>query len=101
MAYILNKYVIIAKKEHDIFPTYVTPHTLRHTKAMHLLQGGINIVYIRDLLGHTDVKTTEIYAKPDIETKRKALEEVYPEINRIDLPEWNADTNLISWLESL
>lgn len=101
IAYILNKYIQSAQKERDIFPDRVTPHMLRHTKAMHLLQSGINIVYIRDLLGHTDVKTTEIYARLDTEMKRKALEEVYPKINKTDFPEWSADTNLLLWLESL
>lgn len=42
---------------------------------MHLLQSGINLVYIRDLLGHTDISTTEIYAQADEKMKRKALME--------------------------
>ena len=40
----------------------VTPHVIRRTRAMHLLQAGVNLIYIRDLLGHADVSTTEIYA---------------------------------------
>src|SRR3546814_5159033 len=43
--------------------TKISPHTLRHSKAMHLLQAGVNLIYIRDLLGHSDIKTTEIYAR--------------------------------------
>jgi len=50
----------------------VTPHTLRRSRAMHLIQAGVNLIYIRDLLGHADVSTTEIYARADAETKRKA-----------------------------
>ena len=42
---------------------------------MHLLQAGVNLIYIRDLLGHADVSTTEIYARADTEAKRKAIEE--------------------------
>jgi integrase/recombinase XerD len=38
----------------------VTPHTLRRTRAMHLVQAGVNLIYIRDLLGHADVSTTGI-----------------------------------------
>jgi len=56
----------------------ITPHILRHTKAMHLLQSGVNIIYICDILGHIDIKTTEIYAYADTEMKRKALEQAYP-----------------------
>ena len=40
----------------ELIPDTVTPHMLRHSKAMHLLQSGINLVYIRDVLGHTSVK---------------------------------------------
>jgi site-specific recombinase XerD len=101
VAYILDKYIDISKNQKDIFPDNVTPHTLRHTKAMHLLQAGINIIYIRDILGHVDIKTTEIYARMDSEMKRKALENAYPNMNNVDLPEWNTDNDLISWLENL
>jgi integrase/recombinase XerD len=52
----------------------VTPHTLRRSRATHLIQAGVNLIYIRDLLGHADVSTTEIYARADAETKRKAIE---------------------------
>lgn len=44
---------------------------------MHLLQSGVNPIYIRDLLGHSDVSTTEIYARADKTMKRKALLEAY------------------------
>jgi site-specific recombinase XerD len=46
----------------------ITNHSFRHSKAMHLLEAGVNLIYIRDFLGHSSVTTTEIYAKtnPDI-----------------------------------
>jgi site-specific recombinase XerD len=79
----------------------VTPHTLRRTRAMHLIQAGVNLVYIRDLLGHADVSTTEIYARADAETKRKAIENAYEPLTPDVLPDWNLDRSLVGWLDSL
>ena len=44
---------------------------------MHLLQAKVNLIYIRDLLGHADISTTEIYARADADAKRKAIESAY------------------------
>ena len=79
----------------------VTPHTLRRTRAMHLIQAGVNLVYIRDLLGHADVSTTEIYARVDAETKRKAIENAYEPLTPDAMPDWTSDPSLIGWLDSL
>ena len=46
---------------------------------MHLLESGVNYIYIRDFLGHSNIKTTEIYAKISVEQKRKVLSEAYQE----------------------
>jgi site-specific recombinase XerD len=79
----------------------ITPHTLRRTRAMHLIQAGVNLIYIRDLLGHADISTTEIYARADAETKRKAIENAYEPLTTDALPNWISDPSLISWLDSL
>ncbi len=64
--YILNKYFKKAKNLHpEKLPDKISCHSLRHSKAMHLLQAGVNIVYIRDILGHVSVQTTEVYARAD------------------------------------
>ena len=68
---------------------------------MFLLQAGVSLIYIRDLLGHVDIATTEIYARADTELKRKALEKAYPEIVPTNLPHWQKDETLLSWLTSL
>lgn len=58
----------------DLVPEKISPHVLRHSKAMHLLENGINLIYIRDILGHASVVTTEVYAKASPEMKRQAIE---------------------------
>ena len=78
----------------------VTPHVLRHTKAMHLLQVGVNIVYIRDILGHASVETTSIYARADVEMKRKAIESVSDKAMP-EVPDWTSDNVLMEWLKQL
>src|SRR6266487_5156921 len=78
----------------------ITPHTLRHSKAMHLYEAGIPLPYIRDILGHVDLSTTEIYARASTEAKRRALEAAYTIVTD-DLPEWNQDPGLLNWLAKL
>lgn len=101
VAYILSKYVAMARTKSVLVPKHVSPHMLRHSKAMHLLQAGVNLIYIRDFLGHADIKTTEVYAKTDSETKRKAIENAYPDLIECKMPDWCKDKELLSWLSSL
>jgi len=79
----------------------ITPHVIRRTRAMHLLKAGVNVIYIRDLLGHADVSTTEIYARADPETKRKAIENAYESLTPELLPSWTADRDLLEWLDQI
>lgn len=102
ITYILKKYFCEAKEAYpDCFPDAISPHVLRHSKAMHLLQSGVNLIYIRDLLGHVNVQTTEIYAKADSSMKRKALEEAYADVVSDEMPEWQKNPDLLEWLQSL
>ena len=101
ISYILDKYVSQARTKSSTIPCKVTPHVIRHTKAMLLLQAGVNLIYIRDFLGHVDIETTEIYARADTEMKRKALENAYPDIVANNLPNWQKDEALLTWLASL
>ena len=80
-----------------------TPHVLRHSKAMHMTEADINPIYIRDFLGHTDLKVTQIYSKTSVEMKRRALDklkgtDVIPKETQKD---WTEDKNLMDWLNSL
>jgi integrase/recombinase XerD len=79
----------------------VTTHTLRRSRAMHLVQAGVNLIYIRDLLGHADVSTTEICARADTETKRKAIENGLEPLTPDILPDWTSDGSSIGSLDSL
>lgn len=101
VSHILQKYAALASKKCPDMPDLVTPHMIRHSKAMHLYQAGVNLVYIRDILGHVDISTTDIYARADTESKRKEMERVFPDITPRDLPEWNRDENLLEFLNSL
>jgi site-specific recombinase XerD len=73
--YIIDTHVAAAKENNPhLFSKKVTPHIFRHSRSMHLLESGVNLVYISDLLGHASVMTTEVYAKANPETKRKVIE---------------------------
>jgi len=101
IAYIISQYVSKARNFSIMIPEKVKPHMFRHSKSMHLLQAGVSLIYIRDFLGHEDIKTTEIYAKADTELKRKAIENAYPDLVDSTLPDWNKDSGLLDWLSNL
>ena len=81
----------------------ISCHSLRHSKAMHLLQSGVNLVYIKDILGHSSIQTTDIYARADSKQKREALENAYVDINPKSngMKLWENDKNLLEWLKRL
>lgn len=101
VSHLITKYADMARETVSDMPKKVTPHTFRHTKAMHLCQAGIDLVYIRDILGHTKTSTTEIYAKINVEQMRDALEAAYPELNPKETNDWNDDSSLMDMLNSL
>ena len=104
VAYILNTHADLARKVNPaIIPEKISCHSLRHSKAMHLLQAGVNLVYIRDLLGHVSVQTTDVYARADSKQKREAFEKAYVDLNpdAEKSKSWEKDSNLLEWLKSL
>ena len=102
ISYILTKYADMARKVHpELIPEKLSPHCIRHSKAMHLLQANVNLVYIRDLLGHSSVTTTEIYARADTTLKQEALEKANPIKDTPAMPQWNSDDGLMEWLRTL
>jgi len=100
IAWIIGKY---QTSTHDpqLADADISPHTLRHSRAMHLYEAGVPLPYIRDILGHVDLSTTEIYARASTEAKRKALEVAYIDVVTDGLHEWNLDPGLLDWLASL
>ena len=101
--YVLKKYADMVREQYPgIMPKIVSPHMLRHSKAMHLLQADVNLIYIRDWLGHTSIKTTGVYAKADTEMKRNAFQKVAPAVSPMQSESsWSDDTGLMQWLDSL
>lgn len=100
--YILQKWFNKAKeKEAVLFPDRISPHSLRHSKAMHLLENDVNLIYIRDLLGHSSVTTTEIYSKANPEIKRKHIENATKTLigDETDYSQSESD-DLLEWLKN-
>lgn len=102
ISHILKKYVDSSYRNPEFQrKDKVTCHCLRHSRAAHMLQAGIPLIYIRDFLGHASIKSTEIYARLNDEIKRKAIEEAYIDLNIQEFQSWREDANLIDWLTNL
>ena len=99
--YILDRHIQAVRDTHPGFSQPVSPHTLRHTKGMNLLQAGVSLEIIRDFLGHEGVLTTQIYARANLEMKREALEKVGRATTFPDMPSWKRDHTLLEWLSAL
>lgn len=98
--HILLKYADMVRKKAEVYlPDRISCHVLRHSKAMHLLQAGVNLVYIRDILGHVSVQTTEVYARADSRAKREEIEKAYVSVVPKNEPVWLSNDNLLEWLK--
>lgn len=91
--YIISKYT----KEINF---KVTPHTFRHSKASHLVEANVPLIYIRDILGHEHVSTTEIYAKVNLKTKNQILNQS-SNLEYKTSNSWNKNNELMEWLNNL
>ncbi len=104
VTYILKSYVDMARKINQIIIGLpISCHVFRHSKAMHMLQAGVNIVYLRDFLGHASIQTTDIYARADSKQKREAFEKAYIETKPVDLKtkSWERNKDLLDWLKGM
>lgn len=75
------------------------PHSIRHTTAVHLLDAGVELNVIQQILGHSSIETTNKYAKISMVKKRQAIETTQERPSTEG--RWQKDENILSWLESL
>jgi len=80
----------------------VSPHTIRHTTATHLLRSGVDINTIRAWLGHVSLETTNLYAEVDLERKAQALAQCNAlQVASRNRTRWRDDPSLIAFLRAL
>jgi site-specific recombinase XerD len=79
----------------------ITPHTFRHSKAMHLLQSGNPLVVVQSFLGHEDIQTTTMYARADLEMTRAALAKAPGATPEAGPSSWCQKPGLLEWLRQL
>ena len=82
----------------------ISPHTFRHTAAVHLLEAGVEVNVIRGWLGHADLTTTNRYAEINTKAKIEALRNTEPPGTSAEphtKPIWRSDESLLNWLASL
>lgn len=94
VARFLKKYAIEARKHGVYIPDCVHPHMLRHSRAMHLYQGGMPLAVLSEFLGHENPETTLIYAYADTEMKRQAVKKASNDLLTADImddaPMWES-----------
>ena len=100
---IIQKYAAMARAQRaDLIPANVHPHMFRHSKAMHLLQAGLDLIHIRDFLGHVSIQTTEIYARADAKSREEAFSRMQTKIDdEVKTKDWVHDSELEEFLKNL
>ena len=104
VAHALRKYVALAAREVPALRRHrVTPHVLRHSCAVALLQAGVDVTVIRDYLGHASVATTSRYISTNVQMKRNVLDAFWRRAGIVRGPErgWRPTASLLQFLESL
>lgn len=104
VAYVVAKYAAMAANEVPTMRRHrITPHVLRHSCAVALLQAGVDIVVIRAYLGHSSITTTSRYVKTNLKMKRDVLEEFWQHagISTVPSTSWKPKPDLLAFLSSL
>jgi len=100
MRYIISQYAAKAQSQcPSLAAKTVTPHTLRHTTAMHLLRAGNDVNMVSYWLGHADINTTHTYLEIDMEMKRRMLQTTEAPVVKKPLPWQKPD--ILLWLNAL
>ncbi len=98
----LRAYLVSATQKAPRLATKrITPHTFRHTAAVHLLESGVDVAVVKDWLGHASLDSTYIYARANLETKRKALQHLELKTPGSKRKAWKQTPGLMAWLDSL
>lgn len=104
IAYILRKHALaVAKERPALARKKITPHVLRHSCAVALLQSGTDVTVIRDYLGHASVGTTGRYITTNLQMKRDAMETFWRHsgIDPANAKPWKPKPDLLAFLQSL
>lgn len=105
VAYILDKHVaaVAEKKRPGLARQRITPHSLRHSCAVALLQSGTDVTVIRDYLGHASIATTGRYITTNLKMKRDALQHFWKHagIEPADATPWKPQPDLLAYLQSI
>ena len=101
ITYIVSKYADKARRiNSSLIPDKISPHSLRHSMAMAMVKNGVDLISIRDILGHASVTTTEIYARAYSKLKRNAVEKTSKNLIPQEMPKWK-NKQMLSWLKGL
>lgn len=103
-AYILGKYAALAAREIPLLKRRrVTPHVLRLSCAVALLQAGVDVTVIRDYLGHASIATTSRYISTNVDVKRDVLDAFWRRAGLVKGPQrrWRPTPHLLAFLSSL
>ena len=102
ISYLLNKYIQISKRSHpDLYKKQYCTHSIRHSRATHLLEDGVPLEYIKDILGHEYLETTYIYAEMSPKLKEIQISKYSKGIDAIDKYSNDEKNELLDWLKTL
>jgi integrase len=101
--YLLNKYIVAGSATAiTLQEKRIHPHSLRHTTAIYLLKAGVDFTMISQWLGHATPDTTMRYARADMDMKRLALAQVFPEtLSPPAVGGARIGINVVEWLRRL